>query len=235
MIYNEPAFKKATKNLNKELSTLGFELSHGATLNLLARTLGFNDYNTIKPSLVTQENISKKMNHSLNNIEMTNKEIIQKLSYLESVTAEPNDEITKFINKLNRRKPNNFEVSQTIISNEFPLSVNKKPGYSNTNRHGGFCYSYSFSCNDNDNVYEFIGTFLKEKDYYHTYFLIINGKIISLFDEHNTLNSSDMGYFDDKMIELIFEYFDFNENYPNSNTIEEKRDIVETHFMGYKR
>lgn len=44
-----------------------------------------------------------------------------------------------------------------------------------------------------------------------------------------------MGYSDDKMIELIFEYFDFNENYPNSNIIEEKREIVETHFMGYKR
>lgn len=233
MIYNEPAFKKATKNLNKELSTLGFELSHGATLNLLARTLGFNDYNTIKPSLVTQENISKKMNHSLNNIEMTNKEIIQKLSYLESITAEPNDEITKFINKLNRKKPNNFDVSQTIIKNDLPLEDKSKHAFTKFERHGDLCYS-AILFNNND-TYEFVGTFLKEKDYYHTYFLIINGKIISLFDEQNTLNSSDMGYFDDKMIELIFEYFDFNENYPNSNTIEEKREIVETHFMGYKR
>lgn len=233
MIYNETAFKKATKNLNKELSTLGFELSHGATLNLLARTLGFNDYNTIKPTLITQKYISKKMNNSLNNIELTNKKMIEKLSYLEFITSEPNDEISKFINKLNRKKPNNFEVSQTIIRDEIPLDINKKPGYIKTYRHEDFCYSGTFYSNDNS--YEFVGTFLKEKDYYHTYFLLINEKLISLFDEQNTLNSSDMKYFDDRMIELIFEYFDFNKNYPNNNTIEEKREIVETHFVGYNR
>lgn len=61
MIYNEKAFKQATKNLNKELTTLGFELSHGATLNLMARTLGFKDYNTIKPILVAEENAKKKV------------------------------------------------------------------------------------------------------------------------------------------------------------------------------
>lgn len=219
MIYNEPAFKKATKNLNKELSALGFELSHGATLNLLARTLGFNDYNTIKPSLITQENISKK----------------EKLSYLESISAEQNDEITKFINKLNRKKPNNFEYSQTLIRNEIPFSVNKKPGYSSTNRHGELCYSYSIWSNENNDVYEFVGTFLKEKDYYHTYFLLINGKIISLFDENNTLNSKDVKYFDDRLLDLIFDYFDFCENYPDANTIEEKREIIETHFVGYNK
>ena len=235
MIYNEPAFKKATKNLNKELSTLGFELSHGATLNLLARTLGFNDYNTIKPVLVSQENIVKKMNTSFNNIELSNKDIIEKLGYLESITAEPNDEITKFINKLNRKKPNNFEATQTKIRNEFPLAINKKTGYSTSNKHGDLCYSYSICSNENNDVYEFVGTFLKEKDYYHTYFLLINGKLISLFDENNTLNCNDVKYFDDRLIELIFDYFDFNENYPNANTIEEKREIVETHFVGYNK
>ena len=66
MIYNEKAFKQATKNLNKELTTLGFELSHGATLNLMARTLGFKDYNTIKPILVAEENAKKKVEKERN-------------------------------------------------------------------------------------------------------------------------------------------------------------------------
>lgn len=233
MIYNEPAFKKATKNLNKELSTLGFELSHGATLNLLARTLGFNDYNTIKPVLVSQENIGKKMNSSLTNIELTNKEIIEKLSYLESITSVPNDEISKFINKLNRKKPNNFDVSQTIIKNDLPLEDKSKHAFTKFERHGDLCYS-AILFNNND-TYEFVGTFLKEKDYYHTYFMLLNGKLISLFDEQNTLNSEDVKYFDDKMIELIFEYFDFNKEHPDSITVETKREIVETHFVGYNK
>ena len=45
---NNIDFKTVAKNLKKELAKLDFVLSHGVTLNLLSRSLGYADYNTFK-------------------------------------------------------------------------------------------------------------------------------------------------------------------------------------------
>ncbi|MBU1217114.1 hypothetical protein KJ870_10350 [bacterium] len=47
---NEQEFKAIAKNLNKEITKLNSKitLSHSASLNLLARSLGYSDYNTYK-------------------------------------------------------------------------------------------------------------------------------------------------------------------------------------------
>ena len=90
MIYNEKAFKQATKNLNKELTTLGFELSHGATLNLMARTLGFKDYNTIKPALIAEENAKQRVEDLVENMETRN---IQILNLLDDINDKTNEKI----------------------------------------------------------------------------------------------------------------------------------------------
>lgn len=100
MIYNEKAFKQATKNLNKELSTIGFDLSHGATLNLMARTLGFKDYNTIKPALIAEENAKQRVEDLVENMESRN---IQILNLLDDINEKTNDKILEDnINKIKR-------------------------------------------------------------------------------------------------------------------------------------
>ena len=45
---NNIDFKTATANLKNELKKMDLNLSHGAALNLLSRTLGYADYNTYK-------------------------------------------------------------------------------------------------------------------------------------------------------------------------------------------
>jgi len=40
------AFKKVNRNLKKELSELGFEISNQSCMNLLSRALGYKNYNT---------------------------------------------------------------------------------------------------------------------------------------------------------------------------------------------
>lgn len=41
-------FKKVNKNLKQELSKMGFDISNQSCLNLLSRSLGYNNYNTYK-------------------------------------------------------------------------------------------------------------------------------------------------------------------------------------------
>lgn len=41
-------FKKVNKNLKQELSKMGFDISNQSSLNLLSRSLGYNNYNTYK-------------------------------------------------------------------------------------------------------------------------------------------------------------------------------------------
>lgn len=69
MLYNIADVKKSAKNLKIELSKLGLELSHGAALNLVARTLGFADYNTLVPHMQDFEVELKKVESKLTNIE----------------------------------------------------------------------------------------------------------------------------------------------------------------------
>jgi len=46
--HNNTHFKGASKNLANELKTMGLDLSHSATLNLLSKSLGYENYNTYK-------------------------------------------------------------------------------------------------------------------------------------------------------------------------------------------
>jgi len=66
ILQNEKTFKEAAKNLSKELTTISenFKLSHSATLNLLARTIGYSDYNTVKPLLNTPQVINNNENNT---------------------------------------------------------------------------------------------------------------------------------------------------------------------------
>lgn len=114
MIYNEKAFKQATKNLNKELTTLGFELSHGATLNLMARTLGFKDYNTIKPILVAEENAKKKVEDLISNMESRNIQILNQLDNINEKIFEDNKNSIKRIYENIEGKGNTYVLDSTI-------------------------------------------------------------------------------------------------------------------------
>lgn len=73
MLHDEKTIKQATRNLRKELALIGLELTHSATLNLLSRTLGYKDYNTLAPAIkdntLLQEKHSGKINTQYNNNE----------------------------------------------------------------------------------------------------------------------------------------------------------------------
>ncbi|WP_457748562.1 glyoxalase superfamily protein [Sulfurimonas sp.] len=64
---NVEDFKKISKRLSRELEKEGFsiKLSHGASLNLLARALGYSDYNTFK-AIVDKAHVQKKDTSSEN-------------------------------------------------------------------------------------------------------------------------------------------------------------------------
>ncbi len=67
MNLNEKEFKTAAKNLKAEVAKLGIDLSHGASLNLLSRALGFRDYNTIVPEMKKYEENSNALANSIIN------------------------------------------------------------------------------------------------------------------------------------------------------------------------
>ncbi len=46
--HNNIDFKQVNKNLKTELSKMNFEISNSASLNLLSRAMGFENYNTYK-------------------------------------------------------------------------------------------------------------------------------------------------------------------------------------------
>lgn len=54
-IITEKKFKQCSKDLKSNLKNMGFEISLGAAQNLLARTFGSKDYNTILPIIKQQE------------------------------------------------------------------------------------------------------------------------------------------------------------------------------------
>ena len=56
---SEKKFKDFSKNLKKLINEFNGEFSLGATQNLLARTFGYKDYNTIVPTLKEYNQVSK--------------------------------------------------------------------------------------------------------------------------------------------------------------------------------
>ena len=55
-------FKQVNKNLKKELQVLKFDISNQSCLNLTARALGYNNYNTYK-ALIEDKVINTKPKH----------------------------------------------------------------------------------------------------------------------------------------------------------------------------
>ena len=56
-------FKKVNKNLKKELSEMGFDISNQSCLNLLSKSLGYQNYNTylaLNPEIQKIDRISIK-------------------------------------------------------------------------------------------------------------------------------------------------------------------------------
>ena len=60
----EKKFKQCSKDLKRNLKDMGFDISLGAAQNLLARTFGSKDYNTILPELRKVESESKIENNT---------------------------------------------------------------------------------------------------------------------------------------------------------------------------
>lgn len=82
---NNIDFKQVAKNLKKELSNVNFDLSHSATLNLLARSIGYKNYNTFEAtnnleSFEDKQNLSndeEQLNRLLLLVGLTEKEALE--------------------------------------------------------------------------------------------------------------------------------------------------------------
>ena len=72
--HNNIDFKIANKNLKNELAKMGFKISNQSCLNLLSRTLGYINYNTIKPVLENSNNVNN--NFIINEIPKSTKDKI---------------------------------------------------------------------------------------------------------------------------------------------------------------
>lgn len=86
MLYtnNNIDFKQVNKNLKNELQKLGLELSNSATLNLLSRAIGYDNYNTANPVIAINESREndfwKKVNSNTETIMGQSAEIEQILN-----------------------------------------------------------------------------------------------------------------------------------------------------------
>lgn len=78
-------FKQYSKNLKKHLKEMGFDISLGATQNLLARTLDSKDYNTILPIIKKQEMNLKMFKQSLKSLSDFKEDINNKDNDLSSI------------------------------------------------------------------------------------------------------------------------------------------------------
>ena len=77
-------FKQVNKNLKKELQVLKFDISNQSCLNLTARALGYNNYNTYK-ALIEDKVINTKPKHK-------NDSEIKTLAELEEIYLKEKDE-----------------------------------------------------------------------------------------------------------------------------------------------
>jgi hypothetical protein len=78
-------FKQYSKNLKRHLKEMGFDISLGATQNLLARTLDSKDYNTILPIIKKQEMNLKMFKQSLKSLSDFKEDINNKDNDLSSI------------------------------------------------------------------------------------------------------------------------------------------------------
>ena len=63
-IITEKKFKQCSKDLKRNLKDMGFDISLGASQNLLARTFGSKDYNTIVPKLKKYNQLTEQLEKS---------------------------------------------------------------------------------------------------------------------------------------------------------------------------
>jgi len=90
LLSNEKDFKSFAKSLKKELSLLNFELSHGASLNLLARLLKHSDYNTYIASIKSSNKKDTRKKILQNGIYRIAKDLIVDASGVFQVDTEEN-------------------------------------------------------------------------------------------------------------------------------------------------
>jgi hypothetical protein len=81
-------FKSVTKNLKNELSKLNLDLSHSATLNLVSRALGYENYNTYKSISIDDLIIEKVEPNSLNQLKNKIEDQISHLNFEGNILKE---------------------------------------------------------------------------------------------------------------------------------------------------
>lgn len=74
-IITEKKFKQCSKDLKTNLKVMGFDITLGAAQNLLARTFGSKDYNTILPIIKNNEIELKMFQQSFNSLSELTKTI----------------------------------------------------------------------------------------------------------------------------------------------------------------
>lgn len=84
-IITEKKFKQSSKKLKTNLKDMGFDISLGASQNLLARTFGSKDYNTILPIIKKHEFELQNFQQSFNALEEFVKEVDMEDNYSSNI------------------------------------------------------------------------------------------------------------------------------------------------------
>lgn len=118
-------FKKVNRNLKKELSECGFDISNQSCLNLLSKSLGYKNYNTylgLNPEIINIQNKSLKdylINEIDSSLDFSDKERVSNYNEVEQLVY-----FTKF---------NNYEIliDKEISSNgdKYFLQFREKENY----------------------------------------------------------------------------------------------------------
>lgn len=113
-------FKKVNRNLKKELSELGFDISNQSCMNLLSRALGYKNYNTylgMNPKIVNNQRESIK-DYLINEINLDRINHLKRKSYYNDVI---HNDLLDLIDAIY----NDREILSNIIKN-YPVEVLKE-------------------------------------------------------------------------------------------------------------
>lgn len=113
-------FKKVNRNLKKELSELGFEISNQSCMNLLSRALGYKNYNTylgMNSKIVNNQRESIK-DYLINEINLDRINHLKRKSYYNDVI---HNDLLDLIDAIY----NDREILSNIIKN-YPVEVLKE-------------------------------------------------------------------------------------------------------------
>lgn len=113
-------FKKVNRNLKKELSELGFDISNQSCMNLLSRALGYKNYNTylgMNSKIVNNQRESIK-DYLINEINLDRINHLKRKSYYNDVI---HNDLLDLIDAIY----NDREILSNIIKN-YPVEVLKE-------------------------------------------------------------------------------------------------------------